>query len=309
MGFAGPLGETISCPEDYSPSVLHPVPRAMGRGMLQLPEAVESLPFRGEDVWNSYELSWLGRNGRPRRSILEMRVGFDSPNLVESKSLKLYLNSLNFKRFDDDQQLLDTIRADLTPVLGAPPAGLALLVADPPLFDAAKWHCVDDYDENDADVASHATGNGNGATHADADVFEPDESLLRCHDAVGDGNGEGGAAVVEERLVSHLLRTLCPVTSQPDWGSVLVHYSGARRLDHAGLARYICSLRRETGFHENCVEKIFCAVHAALKPDALCVTGRFFRRGGIDINPVRYTPGCTFPSAAAGAPQTRVVGQ
>mmetsp|Transcript_16244 Transcript_16244/g.53076 ORF Transcript_16244/g.53076 Transcript_16244/m.53076 type:complete len:282 (+) Transcript_16244:171-1016(+) len=279
----GPLGEKVGTPDEYAPEVLYPVPRTLGRSTLGLTSDAP-LPFAGEDVWNAQELSWLTETGWPRRGWLEMRVPLDSINLVESKSLKLYLNSLNFERMGDEDKLLETIRKDVSKTVGveAEQLKLKLLTEEPPLLSSSKWTCVD----KDAEAS--------GANL----VFEPDTNHLSLE------SGAQAQEEVEEFLVSHLLRTLCPVTNQPDWGSVLIHYRGPK-IDRTGLARYVCSLRSEIGFHENAVERLFLAVAERCRPSYLCVCGRFFRRGGIDINPVRVTQGFD----VIGEPQVRVPGQ
>ena len=263
----GPLGQKVDAPDVYSPQVLFPIPRMRGRSLLNLAEP-ESLPFEGTDIWTAYELSWLNQAGVPRRGVLELRIPCNTVNLVESKSLKLYLNSLSFKRFSAESEVLSTIVSDVSPILGSPSPSARLLDAELPLLDAAAWECVDD-----------------------EDVGEVPETVLEAPDESHLVVGEVENKVTTERLVSHVLRTLCPVTGQPDWGSVLIEYSGTRRIDRGGLLKYICSLRREVGFHENAIERIFLAIAHRCQPAALRVTGRFFRRGGIDINPVRSTHG------------------
>ena len=269
----GPLGERVDAPDVYSPHVLFAIPRSRGRSLLGLSES-DALPFRGEDVWNCFELSWLNGRGVPRRAALELRLPCETPCLVESKSLKLYLNSLSFMRFASTDALLQTIATDVGRTVGGEAPVLASLrdftggaVVDMPAFDSSAWACVDDEDVGEM-----------APEHWQA----PDEAHLRS-----DG------PVVHERLVSHLLRTLCPVTGQPDWGTLLVEYRGPT-IDRAGLLKYITSLRREIGFHENAVERVALAIHRQCGSHALRVTGRFLRRGGIDINPVRVI-------AAAGA--------
>ena len=262
----GPLGKKVDAPDEYSPHVLFPIPRMRGRSLLGLAEH-EQLPFEGEDTWTAYELSWLNKTGVPRRGLLELCIPCTTPNLVESKSLKLYLNSLSFKRFSTEAEVLSTIVSDVSPILSGPSPSVRLLDQEYPLLDAAAWECVDDEDIGEL---------------PDKALEAPDESQLVV--------GEPESAPATERLVSHLLRTLCPVTGQPDWGSVLIEYVGTRRIDRAGLLKYICSLRREIGFHENAIERIFLALQRRCQPSTLRVTGRFFRRGGIDINPVRCTP-------------------
>mmetsp|Transcript_50171 Transcript_50171/g.122425 ORF Transcript_50171/g.122425 Transcript_50171/m.122425 type:complete len:273 (+) Transcript_50171:159-977(+) len=255
----GVLGETVKSPEEYCPGVLEGIARNMGRQFLD-PPIVEgsTLPFQGEDVWNCYEVSWLDTKGAPKHGILEMRVPCTTPRLVESKSLKLYLNSLNFHRFETEKALFSTISKDVGDVIGGG-IGLKLLQGEPPLIDSDKWACIDDED-------------------VEMTTFEENEDFLLCE----------SDAVVEERLVCHLLRTNCPVTNQPDWGSLLLHYRGPK-VDRKGLKKYLCSLRKEVGFHETCSEKVFLALTKKCAPAMLNVTMRYMRRGGIDINPTRTT--------------------
>jgi len=263
----GPLGQKVDAPDVYSPQVLFPIPRTRGRSLLSLAEH-KPLPFEGTDIWTAYELSWLNQAGVPQRGVLELHIPCTTANLVESKSLKLYINSLSFKRFPAASEVLSTIVADVGNVVGSPSPSARLLDAELPLLDAAAWECVDE-----------------------EDIGEVPETLLDAPDEAHLVTGKVEGKVTNERLVSHILRTLCPVTGQPDWGSVLIEYSGAQRIDRGGLLKYICSLRREIGFHENAIERIFLALARRCQPAALRVTGRFFRRGGIDINPVRSTHG------------------
>jgi len=291
----GPLGKLVSAPDTYAPDVLHPIPRACGRMLLGLDSALPP-PFVGEDVWNSHELSWLNASGVPRRATLEIRIPCTTPNLVESKSLKLYLNSLSFKRFPDSDTLVDTICKDVASTLGchahelscgglkptvlrehsSSSSGSCEFLRHAPLWDdkcPSPWVCVDDEDVGEM---------------PDALLARPEETHLMLESRPDDAEGAASnkRPVVKERLVSHVLRTLCPVTGQPDWGSVLIEYEG-QQISRGGLLRYICSLRREVGFHENAVERITLAIYRRCHPRELRVTGRFLRRGGVDINPVR----------------------
>ena len=200
----GPLGKKVDAPDEYSPHVLFPIPRMRGRSLLGLAEH-EQLPFEGEDTWTAYELSWLNKTGVPRRGLLELCIPCTTPNLVESKSLKLYLNSLSFKRFSTEAEVLSTIVSDVSPILSGPSPSVRLLDQEYPLLDAAAWECVDEEDIGEL---------------PDKALEAPDESQLVV--------GEPESAPATERLVSHLLRTLCPVTGQPDWGSVLIEYVGTR---------------------------------------------------------------------------------
>lgn len=297
----GPLGQKCDAPDEYAPDVLFPIARSRGRSLLGLEDGV-ALPFAGEDVWNCYELSWLNARGVPRRSALEVRIPCDTPFLVESKSLKLYLNSLSFKRFSGEAELLTTIRTDVARTLGCEASRLTALLRGPtdlsPLDDTA-WECVDDEDVGEL-AAEHFS--------------RTDETHLVVDANAAAAAATGGSpAEVTERLVSHLLRTLCPVTGQPDWGTVLIEYTG-RRMDRAGLLRYLTSLRREVGFHENAVEALALAIQRQCAPRAMRITGRFLRRGGIDINPVRTIGNGAAEDAAAvlapvGQAQWRVPGQ
>lgn len=289
----GPLGQKVDAPETYAPHVLFPVARERGRALLGL-DAAKPLPFAGDDVWNAYETSWLTGSGVPRRATLEIRIPCTTPNIVESKSLKLYLNSLNFKRFTSPDALVDTVTADVSRILeGSMTAELHGVESDePPLLDRTEWCCVDDEDVGELPPEA-------------LDV--PDSNHLTLRQEATE-SGSDGAAPVTERLVSHLLRTRCPVTSQPDWGSVLIEYHGPP-INRAGLLRYVVSLRREIGFHENAVERIGLAIHERCGPTALRVTGRFMRRGGIDINPVRSFGEDVEAALGAPARQLRVPGQ
>lgn len=254
MRAKSPLGEQTSYLAKYSPGLLQPISRQENRRVLGIP--VE-LPFHGEDLWNAYELTWLAVNGKPRVATAEIRVLASSPNIIESKSMKLYLNSLAMSRYEDADNVGDVIAADLSQAAGA-----AVTVRLDPLSDEAQFGklpgaCIDD-DE----------------VECDATAVDPD--LLAC--AAGDAVGEA--------LHSHLLRSLCPVTGQPDLGSVLIRYRG-RPIDRHSLLRYIVSYRNHNDFHESCVERMFLDIRARCEPDALTVYARYNRRGGIDINPFR----------------------
>ena len=246
-----PLGRATDYPQKYAPEVLCAIARRDSREALGIPEP---LPFTGVDTWNAWELTWLGDNGKPQVATAQVVVPAESPNLVESKSLKLYLGSFAMTRFRTAERMRETIAADLSECLGAPVA----VTLDP---DAAigtlPGTCIDTLDVECAE-------------------WEVDASLL-----VAD---EGGK--VEECLHSHLLRSLCPVTGQPDIGSVLVSYSGPR-IDPASLLRYIVSFREHNDFHETCVERMFVDILARCRPTLLSIDARYQRRGGIDINPFR----------------------
>ena len=260
-----PLGKSSEYISTYTPSLLFPIPRAAKWAELGL--SAETLPYKGVDFWNCFELSWLLPSGKPVVAIGEFSIAADSPNIIESKSFKLYLNSLNQTAFADTQSLEATLRTDLSSAAGKPVSvrirSLADIEAEGVM--ALPGVCIDGLDIN---VSSYE---------------HPRPELLRCDDS----------RVVEESVHSHLLKSNCPVTSQPDWGSVVVEYRGAA-LDHASLLEYIVSFRQHSDFHEQCVERIFLDLQRLLKPEKLTVYARYVRRGGLDINPYRSTENTQF---------------
>ena len=256
-----PLGRRTPYPARYDPALLRSIPRTAARGELGIGER---LPFAGEDVWNCYELSWLAPNGMPRIGVLRLRVPCASPALVESKSLKLYLNSFAQSPFDAGEAVVSTIAADLAKTTGASVA--ATLAAPDELAAPGDFRsfCLDELAE--------------GAQQARIHRYRRDPTLLKP-------TGETGADAVH----THLLRTVCPITGQPDWGAIRIAWRG-RLLDRAGLLAYLVSYRETAHFHEHAVEQIFVDVANAAQPSELTVDSRFLRRGGIDINPFRAMP-------------------
>jgi 7-cyano-7-deazaguanine reductase len=250
-----PLGKASPSPDVYAPEVLCAVPRASGRAALGLDAA---LPFAGEDVWNAWEVTWLEDGGRPRVAVAVLRVPADSPNLIESKSLKLYLGSFAMTRFGSADAVAARVAADLTRVAGKP-----VVVELSPVSSVPAR--IDELPGDNIDGEEVA-----------CERWEVDPSLLVRAD-----NG-----IIEEALHSHLLRSNCPVTGQPDMGSVLVSYRGPR-IERAALLRYIVSYRRHCAFHESCIERMWVDIKARCAPQRLTVYGRYTRRGGIDINPFR----------------------
>lgn len=253
-----PLGQNSAAPAEYTPSLLCPIPRDPSRQELGL--NVEALPFFGVDIWNAYELSWLDARGKPEVAMARFQVPFDSPAIIESKSLKLYLNSLNQNRFESLQVLADTLKKDLSAVAGA---GVDVRVLS--LDDAAK------------EEAASLSGECLDGLNITVDDYLPLPELLSA-------SGE----VISERLYSHLLRSSCPVTGQPDWGSVIIEYQGAA-IEREGLLKYIISYRENNEFHEQCVERMFVDIMQQCQPNQLTVYARYLRRGGLDINPYRST--------------------
>lgn len=260
-----PLGKSSEYISTYTPSLLFPIPRAAKWAELGL--SAETLPYKGVDFWNCFELSWLLPSGKPVVAIGEFSIPADSPNIIESKSFKLYLNSLNQTAFADNQDLQATLHNDLSFAAGKSVSvrirSLAEVEAEGVM--ALPGVCIDALDIS---VSSYE---------------HPRPELLRCDDS----------RVVEESVHSHLLKSNCPVTSQPDWGSVVVDYRGAA-LDHASLLEYLVSFRQHSDFHEQCVERIFLDLQRLLKPERLTVYARYVRRGGLDINPYRSTEEVAF---------------
>ena len=259
-----PLGRQIGHSESYDPSQLFSVPRKEARAALGI---LDELPFSGVDIWNAYELSWLDGKGKPCVAAGEISFPCTSANIIESKSLKLYLNSFNFTRFESAEKVIKTITKDLSLKASAdvkvkffmPEGFFRMKVSDP------SGTCIDTLD-----------------LESEINTKELTPGYLKT-----------SPVEVEEELFSNLLRTNCPVTGQPDWASVMIKYRG-NAIDHRGLLRYIISLRRHSGFHENCVELIFMDILKLCKPARLSVYARFTRRGGLDINPGRSNHGEIF---------------
>ncbi|MCA0393160.1 MAG: NADPH-dependent 7-cyano-7-deazaguanine reductase QueF [Proteobacteria bacterium] len=256
-----PLGREVAYPRHYDASLLFPIPRAAARAELGLGA---DLPFAGHDRWHAYELSWLDARGKPRVATATITVPATTPHLVESKSLKLYLNAFNATRFDEAGDVRTRIARDLSQAAG----GEVAVDFGLPAFDDAAAEPIDALD-----VAIERYG-------------PPDAALLAAD----------GGDLVEETLRSDLLKSNCPVTGQPDWATVRIAYRGPR-LDRAALLRYLVSFRDHAEFHEQCVERIFVDVLARCRPDTLSVEARYTRRGGLDINPWRATPGRSPPPA------------
>lgn len=254
---ASPLGKPSAYCSQYDPSLLFPIARQDKREELGL---LGTLPFFGVDIWNAYEVSWLNMRGKPEVAIVSVTAPADSPNIVESKSFKLYLNSFNQTRLAGSEALLSLLRADLSAGFGAP-VHIALTPSSE--FGSIKMAQMDGLLLDRLDI--------------EIDSYQPNPALL---------TSEQGASTVEETLVSHLLKSNCLVTGQPDWGSVQIHYVGAP-IDQEGLLKYLIGLREHNEFHEQCVERIFVDILRQCKPVKLAVYARYTRRGGLDINPWR----------------------
>lgn len=252
-----PLGKPAAYGGDYDPGLLFPIARQPKRDELGISG---TLPFFGIDIWNAYELSWLNLRGKPQIALATVTVPADSPNMVESKSFKLYLNSLNQTRLAGPEALLELLRADLALVLGAPAQVKLTLPED---FAALKMGELGGLLLDRLDI--------------EVDSYAPQPDLLRADHA---------EPLVEETLVSHLLKSNCLVTGQPDWASVQIRYVGTP-IDQEHLLKYLIGFRQHQEFHEQCVERIFMDLLRRCKPQKLAVYARYTRRGGIDINPWR----------------------
>lgn len=263
------LGKPVPYRDQYDPSLLFPIPRGDKRRELGI---AAQPPFFGADLWTAYELSWLTPRGKPVVAIAHVTVPCETPNIVESKSFKLYLNSFTNSRFASADEVLARLRADIAEAAwrGAPAAsgvGVRLVAAD--LFDREQVHELDGVNLDRLDIE---------CTH-----YTPEPSLLTA--AVDE-------QPVQEVLVSNLLKSNCLVTGQPDWGSVQVRYAGPQ-IDQGGLLRYLVSLRNHNEFHEQCVERIFMDIRRQCRPTRLAVYARYTRRGGLDINPFRSSTPAT----------------
>ena len=252
------LGQKTEYKSQYDASLLQPVPRRLNREGLGI---VEDQPFnQGADVWTCYELSWLNPNGLPQVAIADVAIDFKSENLIESKSFKLYLNSFNQTKFASIEEVEQTLTKDLSQCASSQVSVKIHKLADytnQPIMNFAG-KCID---EQEIQINSYAFSN-------------------QYLENVAEGE------IVEETLVSHLLKSNCLITSQPDWGSVQIHYIG-KQLNREKLLRYLVSFREHNEFHEQCVERIFTDLMQFAKPEKLTIYARYTRRGGLDINPFR----------------------
>ncbi|MFW5409310.1 NADPH-dependent 7-cyano-7-deazaguanine reductase QueF [Pectobacterium brasiliense] len=253
------LGKPTPYHDRYDAALLQPVPRSLNRDPLGI--YPDSLPFHGADIWTLYELSWLNNRGVPQVAVGEMHLNAESLNLIESKSFKLYLNSFNQTAFDSWESVRATLAKDLAHCAQGDVSitlfKLSELEGQP--IEGFTGECIDDQD-------------------IQIDSYDFNADYLATN--------EQDAPVVEETLVSHLLKSNCLITHQPDWGSVQIQYCG-KRIDREALLRYIVSFRHHNEFHEQCVERIFNDIMRYYQPEKLSVYARYTRRGGLDINPWR----------------------
>ena len=252
------LGKEVDYEFEYNPGLLQGVPRSLSRDTLDL--ANSSLPFDGIDTWTGYELSWLNLKGKPNVAILECHVPITSENLIESKSFKLYLNSFNQTKFASAEEVRQVLQADLSACAGEPVEVKLIL---PDQFTSLQFKEFEGTLLDNLDV--------------EIEQYSPNTQFL----AVAKSGAE-----VKETLISHLLKSNCLITSQPDWASIQIRYEG-KAIEHEGLLKYLISFRQHNEFHEQCVERIYNDIMQHCQPDKLTVCARYTRRGGLDINPFR----------------------
>lgn len=256
------LGKAVSYKSQYDADLLFPIARAEGREAIGF-NALDRAYF-GQDIWNAYELSWLNKKGMPQVAIAEFRFDANTINIVESKSFKLYLNSFNQTPFASLQQVQSTLERDLS---AAAMGGLKVKLFSPDQWRSYQCQQPQAILLDELDI--HVTD------------YSPQAALLKNNDGLNDGQ-------CSEVLISHLLRSLCPVTGQPDWASVIIDYQG-QAICHEGLLKYIIAYREHQDFHEQCVEKIFKDILEQCNLEKLTVYARYLRRGGLDICPYRST--------------------
>jgi len=258
MSTENPLGEKIPSPSKYDPGILYPIPRWPARSLLDIDKKIL---MYGLDHWHAYELSWLNLKGKPQVAVGEFLFDADSENIVESKSLKLYLNSFNQERFESSEKLADVIRNDLSAVSKSQvTVNISIL--------------------GQGEAAQVQLRQGSSLDQLDIELedYEPDASLLQTT----------SDAAFDECIYSDLFKSNCPVTGAPDWASVEIVYTG-QAIEKTSLLKYLCSFRQHQGYHEECAERIYRDIMQTCKPDELKLSMNYLRRGGLDINVYRCT--------------------
>lgn len=253
-----PLGENIPSPSKYDPGILYPIPRWPARSLLDIDK---KLLMYGIDHWHAYELSWLNDKGKPEVAVGEFFFNGDSENIVESKSLKLYLNSFNQEKFASRDALAEIIENDLSAV-----------------SKSRVTVRLQNLGQGEAGNIRVREGRSLDSIDANIEIYEPDASLLRC----------AAEPAFDERVYSDLFKSNCPVTGQPDWASIEIEYSG-NKIEEASLLAYLCSYRQHQGYHEECAERIFRDLVQTCQPTELSLAMNYLRRGGLDINVYRST--------------------
>lgn len=259
-----PLGKKTAYVDQYDASLIYPIARTEKRSEIGV---ASELPFKGYDEWNAFEISWLDTLGKPIVVIARFIIPCESPYLIESKSFKLYLNSFNNSHYDSELSVVAILKKDLSAAAGA-------------CVDVQILHLTD-YDVIGFEELPGESIDGQAIKIETYSVYP---KFLKADDA----------HVVSETLTSHLLKSNCLVTGQPDWGSVRITYTGPK-ICKEGLLRYVVSFRNHNEFHEQCVERMFMDIMSFCRPVELTVEARYTRRGGLDINPIRSTQPITFP--------------
>lgn len=251
------LGQTTEYVDTYTPSLLFPIARKLNRDDLSI--HAENLPFKGQDIWTGYELSWLNSKGKPQVAVATFTFPCQSSHIIESKSFKLYLNSFNQTRFNSFDEVKTALVHDLSHAVNSQ--------VDVTLYKADEYNCL---------PCTPLPGVCIDELDIEIDSYQIDASSLR----------HSSDKTVTETLHSHLLKSNCLITSQPDWASIIISYTG-QQICHEALLKYLISFRTHNEFHEQCVERIFCNLMAQLNITELQVYARYTRRGGLDINPYR----------------------
>jgi 7-cyano-7-deazaguanine reductase len=268
-----PLGKTVHYISQYDPSLLFPIPRIGKRLEIGLGE---STPFMGSDIWNGYELSWLNTRGKPQVAIAVFNVPASSPNIIESKSFKLYLNSFNQTQLETRDALQKILQSDLSQAAGA---NITVQLIGPEQFHQQRLAELEGYCIDNLDI--------------EVEQYSPQPGILKC---------DSSTATISESLTSNLLKSNCLVTGQPDWASIQISYTG-QAINRESLLRYLISFRNHNEFHEQCVERIFMDIQRDCAPMKLAVYARYTRRGGLDINPYRCNFSAPLPANLRGARQ------
>ncbi|NHQ85670.1 NADPH-dependent 7-cyano-7-deazaguanine reductase QueF [Iodobacter sp. HSC-16F04] len=268
-----PLGKTVSYITEYEPGLLFPISRTGKREEIGVGE---TLPFMGMDIWNGYELSWLNSRGKPQVAIAIFNIPASSPNIIESKSFKLYLNSFNQTKLETREALQKLLQTDLSAAAGA---NVSVQLVGPEQFHQQRLAELDGYCIDNLDI--------------EVNQYAPQAGLLKC---------DNGDTTITESLTSNLLKSNCLVTGQPDWASIQISYTG-KPINRESLLRYLISFRNHNEFHEQCAERIFVDIMRDCAPLKLAVYARYTRRGGLDINPYRCNFSGPLPGNLRGARQ------
>ncbi len=253
---SSPLGKNSIYETKYNPKLIFSIPRELKRSEVGIDD--KNPGFYGVDIWNHYELSWLNLNGKPCVGLGEISYLANTPNIIESKSMKLYFNSFNGTKFASEQDVINTAINDLSKAVGSKVNFILLPIDSSGKYGKLNGYCLDMLD-------------------VQCNIYQPHPEYLTCSNDI-----------ITEELYSNLLKSNCPMTNQPDWGSIYIKYTG-QQIDKYGLLKYIVSLRDHNEFHEQCIERIFYDIKKYCAPSELTVYARYTRRGGIDINPYRTT--------------------